>query len=158
MSAIKEVCSGPFRYPLKSVPVRFGTHRSPFRYFRKSVPVRFGPFQSVSVSRDTLRCRMTWNIKDTKREGLSLSHSLSVCLSVCLSVSLSRLIYIYVLVKLYFHYTKHAHACLHLRRYQNWGRNDLEGNDLWGETSWRGEDSIGAKRLGYGERNNQGWE
>ena len=41
--------SDPFRYPLKSVPVNFGTARGPFRYFRRSVSVRSGPFRSVLV-------------------------------------------------------------------------------------------------------------
>ena len=36
---------------------------------------------------------------------------------------------------------------MHIRCYQNWGRNDLGGNDLV-ETSWR-EMVLGAKRLGY---------
>ena len=48
-----KLLTSSFRYELKSVAVRFGTHRSPFRYFRRSVPAHFGPFRSVSVNRDT---------------------------------------------------------------------------------------------------------
>ena len=39
-------------------------------------------------------------------------------------------------------------TCMHIRRYQNWGRNDL-GETACGETAW-GEMVLGAKRLGYG--------
>ena len=45
---------------------------------------------------------------------------------------------------------------MHIRRYQNWGRNDLGGNDLgaggwyWGETSrlWGGGETTKGENRG----------
>ena len=37
---------------------------------------------------------------------------------------------------------------MHIRRYQNWGRNDLGGTTWWGGNVL-GEMVLGAKRLGY---------
>ena len=45
-------------------------------------------------------------------------------------------------------------TCMHIRRYQNWGRNDL-GETACGETAL-GEMVLGAKRLGYGGETTKG--
>ena len=79
----------------------------------------------------------------TVEEIKKIESNLSVYLS--LSLSLSRLIHFicasYTVffhntkhVQVNFYYTKHVHACMHIRHYQNWGRNDLgSGGRLWGK-------------------------